>query len=191
MFVVVFNLLHNKGIRGNLSIGGLIRRKLNRRACHHRRGTFCLLEFCHDECTRQTSPSDPCCTISSSFTVMFRLLGSSRNIGPFVCMFLVLRLCFLWRNTGLSRGEGGGGGSSRSLAARSASNILAFRTAAPARPAATFFGSFVLLFLVVSGTGSGAAWSITLSTSSAICWFFIIVCCLRALMSKLAARHWF
>ena len=114
MFVAVFNLLHNKGIRGNLQllgIWGLIRRKLNRWACHHRRRTFCLLEFWHDECTRKTSPYDPCGPVSSSFTVMLRLLPSNRNIGPFVSMFLVFRLCFLWRNTGLYRAWGGGGGS--------------------------------------------------------------------------------
>ena len=116
MFVAVFNLLHNKGIRGNLqllSIGGL-----NRRACHFRRGTFCLLECRHDECTRKTSPYDPCCPVSSFFTVMFRLLRSNRNIGPFVCMFLFLRLCFLWRNAGLSRREGAAELRSDSLAAR-------------------------------------------------------------------------
>ena len=77
---------------------------LNRRACHHRRGNFCLLEFRNDECTRLTSPYDPCGPISLSFAVMVRLLRNNRNIGPFVCMFLVFRLCFLWRNTGLSRG---------------------------------------------------------------------------------------
>ena len=86
------------------------------------------------------APYDPVDPVSSSFKVMFRY------IGPFVCMLLV---CFLWRNTGLSRGGGGGGAAelrSDSLAFRSASSILAFRAAAPARPAATFFGSFALLF---------------------------------------------
>ena len=111
MFVVVFNLLHNKGIKENfqlLSIGELTRRKLNRRASHHWRETFCLLEFRHDECTRKTSPYDPCGPVSSFFTVMFRLLRSNRNIRLFVCMFLVLRLSFLWRNTGLSLRRVGG-----------------------------------------------------------------------------------
>ena len=45
-------------------------------------------------------------------------------------------------------------------------------------PSCYFFGSFALLFLVVSGTGSGAAGSVTLSISSAICWFSIHHCLL-------------
>ena len=45
------------------------------------------------------APYNPVGPVSSSFKVMFRY------IGPFVCMLLV---CFLWRNTGLSRGGGGG-----------------------------------------------------------------------------------
>ena len=168
MFVAVFNLFHNKGIRGNLqllSIGGLIRRKLNRRACHHRRGTFCLLEFLHDECTRKTNPYDPCGPVSSSFKVMFRLLRSNRNIGPFVCMFLVLRLCFLWWNTGLSRG--GGGQPNYGVIPWLPEALRAFWPFGRQRRHA----------------------QLLLSTSSAICWFSIIVYCLRALLSKLAVLH--
>ena len=75
---------------------------------------------------------------------------------------------------------------SDSLAARSASSILTFRAAEPARPAVTVFWVFCSLVLVVSGTVSGSAGSVTLTTSSAIYWFSIIVYCLRALMSKLA-----
>lgn len=44
----------------------------------------------------------------------------------------------------------------------------AFRMAAPACPAVTFFGTFALLILVVSETGCG---SVTLS----ICWFSVIL----------------
>ena len=172
--MAVFNLLHNKGIRGNLQLLSICR-KLNRRACHQRRGIFCLLEFRNDECIRQSSPYDRG-PISSYFTVMFRLLRSNRNIGPFVWMFLVLRLCLLCKTAGLSGGVTAELRSD-SLAARRASFymflvlrlsllfrnaglsrwgnsrttewflgcILAFRAAAPTRPAATFFGSLALL----------------------------------------------
>ena len=75
---------------------------------------------------------------------------------------------------------------SNSLAARSSSSILG---GSAGTPSCYFLWVFCSLVLVVSGTGSGAAGSVTLSTSSAICWFSIIVYCLRAFISKLAVLH--
>ena len=181
MFVAV--LRHNKWIRGNLQWLSMGWGKLNRRACHHRRRTFCLLESRHDECTRKTSSYDPCSPVSSSFTVMFRFFRSNNNIGSFVCMFLVLRLCFHWRNTGLSRGGGGGTG----LGGQPNYGVIPWLPEAPALPTCYFLWVFCSLVLVVSGNRSGAAGSVTLSTSSAICWF--IVNCLMAVMFKLAVLH--
>ena len=56
-------------------------------------------------------------------------------------------------------------------------------------PSCYFRRVFCSLVLIVCVTESGAAGSVTLSTSSAICWFSIIVFCLRALISKLAVIH--
>ena len=109
------------------------------------------------------SPFHPCGPVSSFLTVMFRLLLRNRNIGLFVCMFLVLRLCFLWRNTCLSRV-----GNSRTtqwfLGCPKRFEHIGLSGGSAGTPTCYFFGVFCSLVLVVSGTGSGAAWSVTLST---------------------------
>ena len=188
-----------------LSTGGFIRRKLvrgvtlNRRACHHQRGTFCFVCWSCDtmsalvrqapmihvvQLVRPLWLCSGCCEVT----------GTSDRLSA--CSWSFDSASFREILASPERGGGCGWGTaelrSNFLAAQSASSspsYLAFRAAAPARPAATFFGPFVLLFLVVFEIGSGAAGVVNLSTSFAICWFSIIVYCLRALMSKLTVLH--
>ena len=125
MFVAVFNLLHNKGIRGNLqllSIGGLIRRKLNRRACHHRRRTFCLLEFRH----AMSAPARQAPMIHVVQLVRPSRLCSGTSGRLSGCSSSFDSASF----GGILASPAGRGGTTElrtdSLAARSASSILAF-----------------------------------------------------------------
>ena len=137
-----------------LSTGGLIDRLFGRGvngACRHRRGTSRLrVSEKHERPARKTSPNDPWGPVSPS-----RLCSGGLSAEPASASF-----------GGILAGvPSPAGGRNDSLAPRSCSSsrsCLAFRAAAPARPAATFFGS--LTFSVTLSTGLCVG-------SSAVSWF--------------------